>query len=335
MTENIFPYNMSLIDWAGKFKVLYENNDQHRHPEDFWTGVMAHLSVVGEAIRKTDYRELLEAAAHAFCWMSGYVTKCNTGEDPLFKIDHSLAEMVALKFPWKCGHCGEKTCKCHPVKMDEANDKAAKYRELFSDWSMPINWGDWTFRHFIDMFWKIYGGKIHLQTLENIGFHLLEEAGEEAKAVRQLVGLRGITKQNFDGINDEYINNLSSIPNIVDEYENSIKFLKSNYNQASEAQAKKSIDYTSNLPGVLKARLCLSKMDFVIELADTFSWLCAVLLKVEKTLERLDSKLYDELKIENYLHKTYKIDDTNSDAICYACEKSSCRCLFFPLIVKP
>ena len=127
-------YSRSIEEWAKGFATLYAEPDSHRRPEEFWNATMAHISVIGESIRRAHYNNLIKASVHAFCWMCCYVEKCNTTSDPIFKVDHSLSEIVGIKFPLICGHCMEKTCQCDPMKMDAEDDKSSKYGELLKEW---------------------------------------------------------------------------------------------------------------------------------------------------------------------------------------------------------
>lgn len=336
--------------WTVKFVGLYEDQDISRLPEHFWTAVMAHVSIIGEEIRKLDYYEILQASANVFCWMCCYVAKCNQNVDPIFEFQHTLPEIVALKYPDVCGHCESSPCSCNPFRMDRTKDKAAKYQGLLEKWKEHTDWPQWTARKFINMFWKLFSGKIHIQPLESIGFHLLEEAGEEAQAVRRLIQFRGILDYDISGIDRVFLKRITTIPNLVEEYDRSIAELKKKYQVNSEKEAKEAIDSTSNEPEVVRARLVLAKMDFAIELADTFSWFCAVLLKVENALRRIHRGTREHLDesqtqrtgkkiekdLENYVYfelalcKRYQIKTSIDELACYMCKKKKCKCRFFP-----
>jgi len=106
-------------------------------------------------------------------------------------------------------------------------------------------------------------------------------------------------------------------------------------------------------------------MDFIIEIADTFSWMCAVLLKVreitenqklltdpeqvvniiEKSLsiqiqatfdkEAIQEQLAFSVHLEKRLQETFKYNGREADGMpkpltCYACNKQKCVCIFFP-----
>lgn len=321
----------TISEWTAGFKELYEKPDSTRKPEEFWNASMAHTSGIGEAIRRYDYPALLESAAHAFCWMSCYISFCNETKDPLFHIKNHFSELVGLKFPDRCGHCGESTCCCRAVEIDDEKDKSSKYTELYNHWKV-IRFEDYTLKRWLDSFWRIFNQNIHLLTLENIGFHLLEEAGEHALAVRQLVQFRGILNAKIKGIDEQLLIKISEINGLVEEYANIASELKSHFNTTNKKEAWKMINHNDPNPIVLKARLLKSKMDFVIEFGDTFSWFCAVLLKLNKIIEKelLPSNVGINFEIEEVLKLSYKSKTSADPLTCYACNSKNCECLFYP-----
>ncbi len=324
------PKDRTIIQWTEGFKTLYASANKMRRPEEFWNSTMALISEVGEAVRRDHYKDLVDAAAHTFCWMCSYVAKCNETEDSIFKLRNSLSEIVALKYPSQCGHCQALPCRCHPVEMDTIKDKSAMYESLLETWA-NLNPANFTLRDFLNMFWKIYGSQIHLLVMQSIAFHLLEEAGEEAKAVRRLIEFRGVVRANIPGIDDNLLSRISDIKGLVNEYVSSIKSLKEVYQANSEKEMLTKIDLSSKDPKVIKARLVKSKIDFVIEIADTFSWFCAVLLKLQQIirsqgLKDEESRRFD---IEEVLKQRYQSTEPSTRLTCYACKTNPCKCVFF------
>ena len=324
----------SIEEWAKGFATLYAIPDSYRRPEEFWNATMAHISVIGESIRRTHYHDLIKAAIHTFCWMCCYVDKCNNTSDRVFKVKHSLSEIVGIKFPLICGHCGEKTCQCDPIKMDAEGDKSSKYGELLKEWKkIQPGLNNFAIDTWIDVFRRIYGGRIHLLAFENLGFHLLEEAGEEAMAVRQLVQFRGIPQENIEGVDDSFLERIAYIPDLIEEYRDTMKELKNRFGTTSDKVVlKEKIRSTDDSPEAIRIRLLKGKVDFFIELADTFSWFCAVLLKLEEIVKNMalpDDKA-KSFQIERAIIERYRSPDPNTPLTCYACEETQCKCLFFP-----
>ena len=169
----IHSNSLSIEWWATKLYEVYEAKMNIRKPEEFWMNVLTHISGVGESIRRANYEDLLYHAAHAFSWMICYIKKCNISDDGFFRIKHNLTEIVGLKYPAECGYCQGKPCHCDPIRMDQLEDKAAQYEILHGSWQVCIKDSDYTINNWISILDKIFAARIHLQTLENIGFEII------------------------------------------------------------------------------------------------------------------------------------------------------------------
>lgn len=310
-----------IFEWSKEFRKLYAKHDVHRRPEEIWISTMAYCSTIGEDIRRIDYRELIESAAHAFNWMCTFVTACNTTEDPLFRCENDFCDIVYFKFPGVCGHCTESKCNCDSYEMDKKKDKASKYLDLYEKWKLfpkkkyKIN--DW-----IETFKKIYKGRIHLMTLDSIGFHFLEEAGEEIRAIRQLIQMRGVLHERINGVDDNFFKKLYDIGELVSQYKECMNVLE------KDKENKPKIDMVSRDSKHIKARIVKGKMDLVVEFADTFSWFCAILIKLEMISEGLclDFNIHD---LEQCLIAVY--GPKGNQIKCSTCKEINCKCIFFPL----
>jgi hypothetical protein len=307
----------SIDDWAEGFRKLYEGPDSMRSPEEIWIATMAHCSSIGEAIRKYDYVELMGFAARAFCWMLSFSMKCAKTEELLFRCENTFSEMVYLKFPDQCGHCNGRPCDCRPIEMDAKKDKAGKYEALLEKWTrdQKAKGIQYTIHDWLEVFFAVYGGRIHLQTMETLGFHFLEEAGEESSAVRQLMQLRGVVGNGVKGI-DEALEKLVTIPQIASEY---IRLGK------GRPGGKPPIKLASNNHKDIYARIVSAKMDSIVELADSFSFFCSILIKLRSvTIKKKKAFAAD---LEQMLIDTYGKPDKG--LVCPTCHKDACECTFF------
>lgn len=310
----------SISDWMRIFSELYSEVDSHRTPEQMWIAVMAHTSSIGEDIRRFAFNSLLDSAAHTFCWMCSFVNKCNKPDSGIFSINESLCGIVCLKYPKLCGHCGVNPCACDPVKMDKMHDKSAKYEQLLKDRKSAItSFEGFSIDDCLYEFSHIYGGRIHIQTLESIGFHFLEEVGEAAVVVRELGQLRHIADDPKSGIDVAFLNNLVKVESIVQNY---VEYSRQN----------EKIKYDSRDTGWLKARIVRAKMGLVIELADSFSWFCAILNKLDSIARSIQNHAeqhnQSNLKsLEQILNSNYFGSD--GKARCPSCMSNPCRCVFF------
>jgi len=305
------------------FKDIYSKPDSKTTPEQMWIAVMAHSSSIGESIRKFSFESLLNSTSHTFCWLCSFVNKCNTLDDDIFSIKGYLPEIVSLKYPMVCGHCQGKPCNCDPVKMERQKDKSAMYKQLLERRKRILaSFQSYCIEDSCKEFDDIYGGRIHIQSLENIGYHFMEEIGEAAVCIRQLSQLREITKYSNTKIDVNFIRQLSTIEGIVNNYV-SIK-------------PPKDINYASRNPNMLKARVVEAKMGLVIEIGDSFSWFCSILNK----LNSISLSIYDHPKehpeilkpLETVLKEEYL--DSSGQPRCPSCKRSHCECVFYNVTTR-
>ena len=312
--------NRSIKEWMGIFSDLYSKADSKRTPEQMWIAVMAHTSSIGESIRLFAFERLMNSAAHTFCWLCSFVNKCDTlQEDDVFSMKESLCGIVSLKYPLKCGHCLSAPCKCDPEKMDREEDKSAKYTVLLDQRERVLeSFERYSIADATKMFNEIYGGRIHIQTLNNIGFHFLEEMGEAAFSIRKLSQLRNIADSDTE-IDSAFLKGLSTVEGIVRNF-------------AKHRKKPEDMNWASVEPDMLRARLVDAKMGLVIEIADSLSWFCAILNKLNKISRTISEHpaAPDMLKpLEQVLIAEYF--DAKGDARCPTCKNNPCICSFFNL----
>lgn len=315
---------LSINDWAKIFSELYGKADFERTPEQMWIAVMAHTSQIGESIRRFAFEDLLKSAAHTFCWLCSFVNKCNVLRDDVFSINETLPGIVSLKYPGACGHCQKTPCSCDPVRMDREADKSAAYKKLFGlRKNILASFEGYSIDQSKEVFYQIYGGMTHIQTLETIGFHFLEEVGEAAVCVRQLSQLRKITEENISEIDLDFLKQLSNMEGIVDNF--------SKYGKKS-----KEIDYASTEAGMLRARLVNAKMGLVIEIGDSFSWFCAILNKLDFIAHSIYNEPEKHKEILKPFEKALRDEyfDASGNAICPSCKSNPCKCAFFNVPTK-
>lgn len=312
----------SINDWAKIFSELYGEADSERTPEQMWIAVMAHTSQIGESIRRFAFENLLKSAAHTFCWLCSFVNKCNVLRNDVFSIDETLPGIVSLKYPCVCGHCQTTPCSCDPVRMDREADKSAAYNKLLGiRKNILASFEGYSIDQSKEVFYQIYGGMTHIQTLETIGFHFLEEVGEAAVCVRQLSQLRKITEENIAELDLDFLKQISTIEGIV---------------QSFTKYGKKEIVYASTEPDMLRARLVNAKMGLVVEIGDSFSWFCAILNKLDfiaNSIYENPEKHKEILKPSEQALRDEYLDASNK-AICPSCKKNPCKCAFYNISTK-
>ena len=313
----------SIAEWENVFAHIYSDVDSRRTPEQMWTAVMAHSSAIGESVRKVAFHDIIKAASSTFCWLASFTNKCKGLENDIFSINHSLSQIVSFKYPKICGRCLRSPCKCEPLEQDLISDKVARYNDLYNEWkTISDSVDNWTIELYKDIFRKIYGARIYIQSLESIGFHFLEEIGEAAVCVRELSQLRNIVNSET-GIELEFIKEISSIPSLVEQYTR----LKDTINK---------IDVSSKEPEMLKARAVKAKIGLLIEIGDSWSWLFSIMNKLDMISQFVFTKPEKHpefmIPLEEILQKKYL--DKEGNPQCHACKKESCECVFYNLELK-
>ncbi len=301
-------------EWMELFSNLYSHVDQNRTPEQIWITIMAHASSMGECIRTFSFKDLIGHAAHTFCWLCSFVNRIQKIDDPVFRINETLCGMVSLKYPLKCGHCEKDECRCDPRRMDQTPDKPASYERLLgfrNDILAAVE--GYKFPQWQNKFNDIFGGRIHILTLETIGFHFLEEVGEAAVGIRKLSQFKRIREARIQDIDDTFFGLLTTVPNIVKQYR----------------VYKRETSYTSKDSDMIKWRIVDAKMALVIEIGDTFSWFCAVMNKLDMISKSIvnDPKQLSLLSLEEQLRREYISQDGSIK--CPTCGKCPCECVFY------
>ena len=305
---------MAINQWMGVFQALYENVDSNRSPVEMWVAATAHFSAVGEAIRRMHFADLMYAAAHAFCWMCSFVLACQRAKGTVFSLNESFSGIVTCKYPLVCGHCKQAHCHCNPQLMDSKINKASRYRELLEIRAGLVDAPDtYNVSEWLKVFGRIYGQHMHMLTLESIGFHFLEEAGEELTAIRGLLQLEGVLDKKMKGIDSAFLEELAAWESVLDLYEI--------YKDRKPEPSKHDAD-------AIKARLIHAKVEMYVEFGDTFSWLCSILNKVMSIAQNCGDKscLFREHALEKRLLQEYLPRGKRS---CSSCHKCPCACVFY------
>ena len=338
--------NLEISIWQEKFNKLYGKVDEDRKPEDFWITISDHMSRIGEAIRKYDYPQMLKSASHSFAWMCEYVNCLNKCyEDPTnryveFSINKlSLSEIVGLKYPLVCGHCGTDICTCNAKKIEARDDKSIPVIELHDKWlSVKDSLHVFSIAKWLETFESIYQNNIRLQSLATIGFHLLEEVGEESRAIRHLIQFRDISNKKGEIVSNEYVKSLGNIPTLFSEYIKYDRKIDDYYALKNMSKDQRKKEYRIQETELfLKYRLIKAKMELLNEFADTFAWFCSILIKVQdmaKTMKEekwlTDELIYDNDMLDMRIAKEYKFDIKNGRNLkCHSCDETECICQYY------
>jgi hypothetical protein len=306
--------DMPIRDWMDLFRRIYEDVDSKRTPAQMWVAATAHFTSMGEAIRCMNFTDLMKSAAHAFCWMCSFLLACQREKETVFSLDESFSDAVASKYPRCCGHCLKSPCRCKPKDMDKKANKAARYGKLLTKRVKLRNRLDaYSVSSWADEFDEIFGQHVHMLTLESIGFHFLEEAGEELRAIRELMQLRTVVRAGKQGIGDQFLGELATFPGAVEHY---------------KRHWKQKVDMKSEAPADIMFRLAHAKVDMFVEFGDTFSWFCSILNKVRLIAEncKQESCGFTQQPFEETLRREYL---PHGKPRCPSCEACPCVCVFY------
>jgi len=182
----------TIDNWQAYFyKIFSERNKDFTEGHQFmWLKVIEKATIVGEAIRKNNFNEASRSIARVFCWLCGF---CSENKDILGT--DKLSDIIWYKYPRVCSTCAVKInkelikeitsknglkCTCDRTADERVNKKVDNeilegYREL----EKPKALDEW-----VMMFEAIFGHRLHIQSLDSICFHFLEEVGEVTTALR-------------------------------------------------------------------------------------------------------------------------------------------------------
>jgi len=190
--------------------------------EIIWLHVIEEISELAEALREMNLGLIYQNIASAFSWFCVFINELRQTEDNfikvildtinkaigrvssegdknikvtiLQKVERYYADvMVFLKYPGCCPLCG-RTEFCNCLGMLESECERAKgevdtlverkIKHMFrreQDLRVPLSLYEWQ-----EMFAKIYGRLDRILSIDQIAFHLMEETGEVARALRYL-----------------------------------------------------------------------------------------------------------------------------------------------------
>jgi NTP pyrophosphatase (non-canonical NTP hydrolase) len=180
-------FRMASIDeWANEFWEVYGPNDIKRSLADVWLMAVEDSSRVGEALRRQEYETGLRSLCHSFVWVLSFCNKLAKDPDipPQFRSPafRTVSDIVWEFYPQSCKTCTERACYCftrrEKLSAEEREKRLAKARQ---EEVRPFALDDW-----MGMLGHIYDMPNSTKSLEEVGFHYLEEIGEVARATRRL-----------------------------------------------------------------------------------------------------------------------------------------------------
>lgn len=273
----------SLDFWVKNIAEIYHDQHSKREATDMLLPVVQYASFIAEDVRKAEYGELHSHLAHTFAWFCALVGRCKffpANTHPFYQIEDNLSDLIGYKYPNKCGHCASNPCDCakRRMQLEFAQDKVPSDSALVTARKQfKRTYQNWTLQNWVSMFDEIYSNLIYAMSVESIAFHLMEELGEVARALRGLIEYEGALGKESE----------------------------------LDSNRKKDLDY--------------KKYSFQTELADVFSWLIAVYLKLGHIEKGLGIKQKD---LSEDLWSLYGIPQEDK-LFCAKCRTNPCKCVFY------
>ncbi len=181
--------NLTLDEWADKFWDLYKDVDSKRGLQEIWLAAVNTTSCAAEGIRNSEFLEVNKGLARTFSWLCAFYKRCSIlPEESSLYIGKKFWEVIGFKYPSVCGRCVNNQCLCGlnrtVIDFQKTHDlyygRLEKLRGTFDG-------ANHTLQKWSRMFTLIFGNTIYSATIESLGFHLMEETGEVARAIRWLV----------------------------------------------------------------------------------------------------------------------------------------------------
>src|SRR5579863_2358066 len=176
-----------LEDWVSEFGSIYEKQLGRESVSETWLTFVQQAGEFAEHLRLRDYAECLGKIAKCFCWLSCFVRKCQLEPSSSgFALSRSFSEIVLNKYPWRCPRCGLLPCACYsPISASDPESHMRSSSDSIGG-RVSMEQRISTFEQLVQMFDGIYGSAHESLSLEHLGFHLSEEVGEVANAIRIL-----------------------------------------------------------------------------------------------------------------------------------------------------
>lgn len=156
-------------EWQEMFVMIYGDANSVLDPTEIWLHLVEELGEVATDLRKENRDKLRKDLPDVFAWLCGFAER--TG----FKVE----DVAWDKYPGVCPYCKkERLCVCiGGTYQSYDRDRISAYRR--QNHRRPVSLADWE-----KMFHRIYGNVNTIVMTSAIGFHLMEEVGEVAKALR-------------------------------------------------------------------------------------------------------------------------------------------------------
>lgn len=360
----------TIEDWIIILYGIYQEHNRLCNSHELWLQVVNDASQLAETVRRQIIRTKVSSEfnvytqlARLFCRISAFIgrhiydSESPLHHDPITELmrlkplddyiggEERYEKWILWKYPYACPTCGNCPCVCAAYRdiMEDRNnprydDFWAKNVEQFVTKKNTYRQNDTgpnekvielcnsTIDDWVNMFYDIYGSGHIDMSLESIGFHFLEEIGEVSDGILCLNELFkhkeriGVYRQSKMDLHQKILERAIEDP----QYE---KF-KQEYREKCPSGGEK-IASEFAFRRLLEINISLTKE----ELADVFSWMCAILNKI-RAANKYWNPEGQSLTISEALHQRYRTADGRVG--CSYCSRAICAhdCLMGSTIRK-
>lgn len=271
----------SFDDYYYDFSAIWKRDFQERSAFDLWLHVVDHASRVARAIRKQQPAAVIDDIADTTVWMLSFIALCHMSEnriDRFFKLHATPTEIIWSKYPAICPSCfdfwlaGAALHTHNPETLSEDNEtiqrlviEKARNHERAEYCSCMTRTANFRAEHeyiarnraSFDRFRVLFARKLRAQGKQPTGIDELQRMFKDLYA------------------NYHEILTLDTMAfHLLEEIGETTEALKDMYTYDDSREP-----YTDRLADARRARLC-------DEIADVFSWLFTLALKIDATYVR-------------------------------------------------
>lgn len=341
------PLNLDqpIEDMAARLGDLYAKVSISRDPMFSWLHITNDATILGEELRRDREVEAAERAGKILIRLLeflGYYLYCHAdGQDELSNLVAKIirapsfdgfdlkgpaegpSRWILFKYPDSCSKCGQRPCHCmvYPEVLENRREDPQEYLRMFKDKAddarkklQGTDRKPFTLRTLLSFFGGIYRNSYRYQDPWKIGMHLYEEIGEATTELSRMNLQLRADKEKFDI--QGALTKTFEIAKAKLERE-AAKIADSAVRKERQEQIEKNLAHLTaqlkNDPWREFGRLVGDK--FKEEVSDVFSWLSAVIDKLDSNSKGLEALL-----------KTLSIEGMGGVSVlaCKYCRKPIC-----------
>lgn len=293
---------------------LYKKVDIAKDPMFGWVQIINDVTILGEELRRGRHLEaaertakalfrLLEFLGYYLCvhpcdkddfatWVAHDLRRKSYSRIVMGKVREGPSKWILVKFPKACSKCGKAPCHCilQPWIFEERREKSTAFQE-YRDQSVSARTTFWrkhrnptlTLDEMLDVFESIYKNQYYNREPWTLGMHLSEEIGEATIELSRLeLAWRG-HYTNFDP-SDALKETRDSSDSKIDKEIMRMKGDAKSQIAKRKRHLKKAVadeikTYANDKSWEVFRERVSEK--FKEEVSDVFSWLAAILLRLD------------------------------------------------------